>query len=179
GDWGGADQRRGHEGRVCGDRAPDAGTGRAGCFGPGRDRGFHARRVERHQELPRREREQDERRAGRVRGGFGNFPRHGARDSGRAFGAPRQLTVQPAPNASPFGGGWGAVSPRNMAIVWRFSSPPSSTLCEPTKDGVPPRRQWSVRPERSLRQPSSSSWLAVRSVLSGLPIAFPTEGRWK
>ena len=45
------------------------------------------------------------------------------------------------------------------------------------RDG-PPRRQCSVLLERSFRQPSSIRSLAERSVVSGLPSASPTRGRW-
>ena len=75
-DLGARDHEGGHHERVGGDRALDSRDGRADVLCHGGDRDVHDRAVERHQELPRRERQQDEH-APRRRGGSGGNRAHG------------------------------------------------------------------------------------------------------
>ena len=84
----GEHQRRHHE-RVGGDRALNPGHGRAHVLRHGRDRDVHHRAVERHQELPGSQRQEDEH-------GTARPPGHSALSSDYFSRAPR---LRPAPSA--------------------------------------------------------------------------------
>ncbi len=85
-DLGAGDHQRGHHERVRRDRALDPGDRGPDVLGHRRDRDVHDRAVERHEELPRREREQDEHRAARASGRFRSCCCHWAGDASGTAG---------------------------------------------------------------------------------------------
>src|SRR6266568_4351790 len=81
--------------------------------------------------------------------------------------------TQPGPNGSV--GGCGAERPRNIEIVAGLSS--LGAPVPPPPKSPPSRQCTELEPDvRNLTQPSSTSWLVDRSVVSGLTNEPPENG---